>query len=84
MLLTWKGTADVQQKDVGVWVCTALLQKAGIVQCRTQPVRPVPIECDTCQSPRTCPLTILYGRCTGVYRKWNIVVWIMCKFEFTF
>ena len=82
MLLTWKGTADVQQKDVEVRVFTAFLQIAGIVQSRTQPVLPVPIDCDTCHAHLTCPLTILYDLCTGVYH--NIVVWIMCKFEFTF
>ena len=59
ILLTWKGTADVQRKDVEVWVRIEIPQLAGIMQNGTLLVLPAPIDCDTCRVPLTHPLTIL-------------------------
>ena len=84
ILLTWKGTADVQQKYVEVWVRMEIPKLAGIIQSGTLLVLPAPIDCDTCRVPLTHPLTILYGINTRLgYRRANMVVWMTCKFEFT-
>ena len=59
ILLTWKGTADVQRKHVEVWVRMDIIQLAWIMQNGTLLVLPAPIDCDTCLVPLTHPLTIL-------------------------
>ena len=84
ILLTWKGTADFQQKEVEVWVLTGAPHLAGIIQNGTRLVLPVPIDYGTCRVPLTHPLTILYGINTRRgYRRENAVVLMTYKFEFT-